>query len=104
MAMSMSPPDAPTTAALGCPVHSRLHGDAVLIPRQTSLPPPRPLSEPRKTSLSRDTCTDGSPSGLPSNDPSAHPEEPPIGSTPPAFTSPSRSLPKSKLPTVPDWL
>src|SRR2546423_855447 len=66
--MSMSPPDAPTPPApFGWPRYSSEQPEAPLPPtddrpRQRSLPLPTPRSEPRNTSLARETWIDGSPS------------------------------------------
>src|SRR5438105_3908240 len=66
----MSPPEAPKPATpLGWPAYWIEQAwapepPAWPIPRQPSLPPPRPRSEPTKTLLAADTCAVGSPSWL----------------------------------------
>src|SRR5438874_3108810 len=66
--MSMSPPEAPTpgATALGWPRYSRPQPEAPPPPseprpRHSSLPPPRPFSEPRNTLSARETWIAGSP-------------------------------------------
>src|SRR5947209_991510 len=88
----MSPPEAPMPdTAFGCPRYSRPQPDAPVPPiaprpRQNSLPPPRPFSEPRNTLFARDTWMAGSPALFVPQ--------------PVAPTAPIASCPNEKLPAV----
>src|SRR5437879_12358025 len=68
--MSVSPPDAPIPpVALGWPRYSRLQALALAPPgcprpRHTSVPPPIPRSDDRKTLFAGDTWIAGSPATL----------------------------------------
>src|SRR5438552_1746572 len=86
----MSPPDTPRPpTAFGCPRYSACeHAFAPAPPRpprarQRSEPPPRPRSDPRKTSFARDTWIAGSPSTL-------LPQ--PVAPTVPAFGWPNENV------------